>query len=79
MPEFTKHCRLCETCFLSLDHHCLFLLTCVARNNHRAFVFFMIEVMTANALFVRAAVSCKLKVQIVKFAFVFFLFLGLTI
>lgn len=57
MPEFTKHCRLCETCFLSLDHHCLFLLSCVARNNHRAFVFFMFEVMMANVLFVRAAVS----------------------
>ncbi|KAL9958194.1 hypothetical protein ACROYT_G035173 [Oculina patagonica] len=57
MPEFTKHCRLCEVCLLSLDHHCLFLLSCVARNNHRAFVFFMIEVMLANVLFVRAAVE----------------------
>ncbi|KAJ7388702.1 hypothetical protein OS493_036141 [Desmophyllum pertusum] len=57
MPEFTKHCRLCEICLLSLDHHCLFLLRCVARNNHRPFVFFMIEVMLANALFVRAAVT----------------------
>ena len=73
MPELTKHCRLCETCFLSLDHHCLFLLRCVARNNHRAFVFFMFEVMMANVLFVRAAVSCELIMQILV-EFVLFLF-----
>ena len=44
---------------LSLDHHCLFLTRCVAVNNHRSFVFFMIETMLANALFVRTAISCK--------------------
>ena len=64
MPELTKHCRLCEMCLLSLDHHCLFLLRCVARNNHRAFVLFMIEVMLANALFIRGAVSCELKIKL---------------
>ena len=60
MPEFTKHCKLCEVCIESLDHHCLFLMNCVARNNHRAFVCFMTEILVANALFVRAAVSCEL-------------------
>ena len=59
MPELTKHCRLCEVCLLSLDHHCLFLTRCVAVKNHRAFVFFMLETMLANVLFVRAAVSCE--------------------
>ena len=59
MPELTKHCRLCEACMLSLDHHCLFLTRCVAIKNHRSFVFFMLEVMMANALFVRGAISCK--------------------
>lgn len=60
MPEFTKHCKLCEVCIESLDHHCLFLMNCVARNNHRAFVCFMTEIIVANALFVRSAVSCEL-------------------
>lgn len=60
MPEFTKHCKLCEVCIESLDHHCLFLMNCVARNNHRAFVCFMTEIIVANTLFVRAAVSCEL-------------------
>ena len=59
MPELTKHCRLCEACMLSLDHHCLFLTRCVAGKNHRAFVFFMLEVILANILFVRAAVTCE--------------------
>jgi len=57
MPAFTKHCRLCNACMLSLDHHCLFLTRCVAANNHRSFVLFMIEAMLANVLFARAAVS----------------------
>ncbi|XP_015750437.1 PREDICTED: palmitoyltransferase SWF1-like [Acropora digitifera] len=57
MPAFTKHCRLCNACMLSLDHHCLFLTRCVAANNHRSFVLFMIEAMFANLLFARAAVS----------------------
>lgn len=60
-PELTKHCRLCEVCLLSLDHHCLFLTRCVAVKNHRAFVSFMIETMLANALFVRASISCEYK------------------
>ena len=58
-PELTKHCRLCDACVLGLDHHCLFLTRCVAVNNHRAFVFFMFEVMLANVLYVRAAITCE--------------------
>ncbi|XP_014783178.1 palmitoyltransferase ZDHHC13 [Octopus bimaculoides] len=37
-----KHCRLCVTCFQNMDHHCLFLLKCVAKNNHTLFVWFLI-------------------------------------
>lgn len=65
MPKLTKHCRLCDACMLSLDHHCLFLTRCVACNNHRSFVLFMIEILLANAFFVRAALSYfNLKVSI---------------
>ncbi|KAH9495800.1 hypothetical protein Btru_013348 [Bulinus truncatus] len=38
----TKHCKLCEKCFLHLDHHCLFLLRCVATRNHIRFVWLLI-------------------------------------
>ncbi|CAC5366733.1 ZDHHC13_17 [Mytilus coruscus] len=41
-PVRTKHCRLCEQCFEEMDHHCLFLLKCVAKNNHVLFIWFLI-------------------------------------
>lgn len=50
-PRRTKHCKLCERCYLDLDHHCLFLLTCIAKNNHRLFVWFIILVTLSIFLF----------------------------
>lgn len=35
---FVKHCKLCKRCFVEFDHHCLFLSTCVACRNVRAFI-----------------------------------------
>jgi hypothetical protein len=32
---------------------------CVAVNNHRAFILFMVEVMLAQCLFIRASTNCK--------------------
>ena len=39
-----RHCRLCDVCLRGFDHHCLFLLTCVAKNNRRLFLAFLIFV-----------------------------------
>lgn len=47
----TKHCRLCERCFENMDHHCLFLLTCVAKKNHALFCWFIISCMVSMTLF----------------------------
>ncbi|XP_031573118.1 palmitoyltransferase AKR1-like [Actinia tenebrosa] len=57
VPTLSKHCKLCNSCVLAIDHHCLFLMWCVGVNNHRAFILFTIEVMIAQALFIRATVS----------------------
>jgi hypothetical protein len=37
-----KHCKLCEACMLEMDHHCLFLLRCVAGGNHCLFTWLII-------------------------------------
>ncbi|KAK3740173.1 hypothetical protein QZH41_014099, partial [Actinostola sp. cb2023] len=55
IPPISKHCRLCGHCVLAIDHHCLFLMCCVAVNNHRHFVLFMTEVLIAQLLFIRAS------------------------
>ena len=39
--DYVKHCKLCERCVVNMDHHCLFLLKCVAKNNHRLFTIFI--------------------------------------
>ncbi|PIK46235.1 putative palmitoyltransferase AKR1 isoform X2 [Apostichopus japonicus] len=50
-PERVKHCKICQKCFYDHDHHCLFLLTCIARNNHRSFIFFLLLTSLLHALF----------------------------
>lgn len=39
-----RHCRLCDACMQGFDHHCLFLLTCVAKRNRRLFLSFLVFV-----------------------------------
>ncbi|XP_076817116.1 uncharacterized protein LOC143462745 isoform X1 [Clavelina lepadiformis] len=51
-PDKTKFCRLCERVVVGLDHHCLFIMNCVAEKNHRSFVIFIFNVMTLQVFFV---------------------------
>ncbi|XP_005101331.1 putative ZDHHC-type palmitoyltransferase 6 [Aplysia californica] len=37
-----KHCKLCDKCYYRMDHHCLYLLKCVAGDNHPRFVWLII-------------------------------------
>ena len=47
----TKHCKLCGQCMLGMDHHCLFLLRCIARGNHVLFIWFIILCLICMSLF----------------------------
>lgn len=53
-----KHCKLCERCVVHMDHHCLFLLICVATLNHLRFVVFIILVPACILAFLLS--SCNL-------------------
>lgn len=44
-PKQSKFCRICERTVMEMDHHCLFVNNCVAKNNHRAFVVMLLTVM----------------------------------
>lgn len=52
-----KHCKLCKRCVVHMDHHCLFLLKCVATNNHRLFVMFIIAVNVDILVFLFSSVQ----------------------
>lgn len=37
-PDRTHHCGSCDRCVLRMDHHCIFIGTCVGFHNHRYFL-----------------------------------------
>lgn len=37
----TKHCSVCDKCCEIMDHHCVWLNTCVGKKNHRLFASFV--------------------------------------
>ncbi|XP_048396230.1 palmitoyltransferase ZDHHC23-B isoform X3 [Stegostoma tigrinum] len=37
-PPRSGHCRICASCVQRLDHHCVWINSCVGESNHRAFI-----------------------------------------
>ncbi|XP_035610668.1 palmitoyltransferase ZDHHC23-B-like isoform X3 [Oncorhynchus keta] len=37
-PPRAGHCRICNICVLRLDHHCVWINSCVGQSNHRSFL-----------------------------------------
>lgn len=37
MGPGVKHCKLCVKCVAGFDHHCLYLNTCIAKDNYKSF------------------------------------------
>ena len=60
IPEYTKHCKLCQGCCRGFDHHCTWLSSCIGYKNHRLFIIFVFSLMIDNFLYVYHAFASKL-------------------
>ncbi|KAL2313651.1 Palmitoyltransferase erf2 [Schizosaccharomyces pombe] len=43
-PPRASHCHLCDNCVEYLDHHCVWLNTCIGRRNYRYYFIFLLSV-----------------------------------
>lgn len=41
-PPRAGHCRICDVCVLRLDHHCVWINSCVGQANHQSFLLTLI-------------------------------------
>ncbi|GMT36080.1 hypothetical protein PFISCL1PPCAC_27377 [Pristionchus fissidentatus] len=52
-PPRSKHCSHCNVCYRRFDHHCPWLNTCVAGNNHKTFVTYLFLLVVATSIYAK--------------------------
>ena len=59
IANFAKHCKLCDSCCLGFDHHCMWLTRCIGYNTHRYFVVFLMCIVLDSILFIYHAFASE--------------------
>ncbi|XP_033507799.1 palmitoyltransferase ZDHHC23-A isoform X1 [Epinephelus lanceolatus] len=58
-PPRAGHCRTCGSCVQRLDHHCVWINSCVGQANHRSFLF-TVTVFVLTSVYGISLVLCSL-------------------
>lgn len=48
-PPRTHHCKICNICYLKMDHHCPFLGNCIGLKNHKNYTLVLFYASIATA------------------------------
>lgn len=48
-PARTHHCSTCQRCILKMDHHCVWLSTCIGYSNYKFFLVFLAWALLGSA------------------------------
>lgn len=56
-PLRSKHCKRCERCVAKTDHHCPWVNNCVANNNHRHFVLYILCLEIGIVMFMQCVLA----------------------
>ena len=61
-PPRAYHCKVCNTCIMKMDHHCVWISNCVGAGNSKAFLQFVSAAFVYNFSFAMATIVACLNV-----------------
>lgn len=57
-PPRAHHCRVCKTCVLKMDHHCVWINNCVGHANYKIFLVFLLHAVFTSIHSMIVLVGC---------------------
>ena len=62
----SKHCIICDRCYEDFDHHCYWINKCVAKNNYKLFIVFLIEISFYLSIMLAICILSIIKISFLR-------------